>query len=330
MKIIYLFVICLLFLSNEVRRINCNSNTTCQKYKCNQLEEGTCIIKDDNGDIIIQRCVDQSQFCPFMKLSESSQVECVSRRGYHPRSFPGGICRSDDDCISGICVNSICLGKQLNEECKGHVECNYGLTCKKVSDTSYCQHQSKHGEVCDEDTDCVNTHGCNFGKCTPYLSLPDGSNINPNQRNLLPLCASGLYYDDKCVTMINIGENPNKCDDVQTCKYKLNDGNIVSIPEFCTCGKNSSGNKFCRLANGESDFVDYIENLKSMLQNIENCNTLERGVCMSSMRQSSELMQKFIISRVKALKYNELIEADDCVLNVFFPEIRGVNRLYNK
>jgi len=294
----------------------------CKKYFCSQLNEGTCIVtQEDTDQFTLQKCEDPNQFCPFMNLSNNNQVRCITRDGFHPRSFPGGDCTNDSECITGNCQLGICSGKRLNEECRDNMECYSGYYCQNNSKT--CQAQSKEGEMCEDDTDCINTHGCHYGKCIGYLSLPIGTQIDANQKNLLPLCQSGLHYGNRCESMTNNGKNPNQCDDTEPCKYKINDGSIVHIPEFCTCGKNPTGLKYCRLGNGESEWSDYLGYLKLLLKNTNNCHTLERGFCMFHLRESNEILQKFLIARAKALKYNELINADDCVLKIFFPDVNS-------
>jgi len=90
----------------------------CKKYVCSQLNEGTCIdSQEDSDQYALQKCDGPNQFCPFMNLSNNNQVQCISRDGYHPRSFPGGECTSDSECVAGNCQLGLCYGSRLNEEC---------------------------------------------------------------------------------------------------------------------------------------------------------------------------------------------------------------------
>lgn len=301
------------------------SAEVCKKYVCSKLEEENCIFNNEaEGIVELQKCKDELQFCPFMSSQE--EVKCTSREGFHPRSFPGGVCEDDSGCIAGSCIEGVCSSKQLGEQCKDNTECAYGLTCKKSGDLLICQTQLEEGEACENDFECKNTHGCSLGKCVPYLSLPVGASIDQNPRNALPVCKSGLYYKGKCSLLTNVGNNPIECSNDNPCKYKLDDDSQVEVPEFCTCGKNPLGVKICKLGNDNSEWTEFLNTLKTLLENTDNCNTLERGVCMSHLRQSGREIQEYIAARTKVLRYHELAGADDCVVNIFFPEIAKSQR----
>jgi hypothetical protein len=290
----------------------------CKKYTCGNLDPGICYFNNQDEDkVIVQNCIDPSEFCPFMNNS-SDQILCTSREGYHPRSFPGGNCEDTSECISGTCKDQICTGKAQGEVCKNPPDCLPGFACKKRNDNSLtCQPQSQDNEDCDNDFDCKNTSGCLDGKCVAYLSFPVGTKIG-RSKSVLPLCESGLDYQGKCEILTNLNLS---CSEDDPCKYKLSDGSVVEIKEFCQCGKNPAGARICRLGNGTPEFSSYLDELKSILADSSNCNTVERGVCMSHFRSHRDV-NKFLISRVKALKFHELYNSDECVINLFFPEIK--------
>lgn len=325
------------FLVTEVFYTRNVQTEECKKYVCvENLPDNTCIKDESENKVFIQRCLDDTKFCPFMS-NKDGIVECVSRTGYHPRSFPGGECNKDSTCISGSCMDGICKGFENNEECSHHKDCYYGNACRtSETGSKSCRAQSLEGETCIDDYDCINTHGCVGEKCVEYLSLPDGATIkksNGKSRNILPMCQSGFEYEEKCAQLINVGNNPIECNDNNTCKYQILGGAEVIIEEFCQCGKNPTGRKICRLGNGSKEFKDYINNLKILLAYSDNCNTLERGICSSHIKTNKSDIQKYMASSAKALRYNELAFADECVVATYFPEIaknyEKAFRIYN-
>ena len=303
----YFLVLCILFLLNEVSPV-------CKKYTCGNLEEGLCSSENiEENKIIIQKCANSSEFCPFMN-NVDNQISCASRDGYHPRSFPGGRCQKNSECVNGTCQDGICGGKGQSDECKNPTECNRGLSCKNSIAGKTCQAQSIENEDCEDDFDCINSHGCYNGKCIAYLSLPLGASSSKS-RNILSMCQSGLDYQGKCEILTNINFT---CSDEFPCRYKLSNGSEAEINEFCLCGKNPTGTKTCRLGNGAQEFTDYIEELKTILHDTSNCNTVERGLCMSHFSSSKDL-SRFLISRAKALRFHDLYNSDECVINLFSP-----------
>jgi hypothetical protein len=307
----YLIIVFILNILTEVI-------SKCRKYSCGNLDQGICYSNNaEENKVIIQSCEDSSEFCPFMNNS-SDQIACTNREGYHPRSYPGGRCDDNSECISGQCLDQICSGKAQGEACKYPTDCLPGLSCKKTNkEASTCQPQSQENEECETDFDCKNNSGCLDGKCVVYLSYPLGAKIG-RSKNLLPICESGLDYQGKCDILTNINY---LCSEDDPCKYKLSDGSEVEIKEFCLCGKNPTGSKICRLGNGTPEFSDYLDELRNILKDSSSCNTVERGVCMSHFRSRKDV-GKFLLSRVKALKFHELYNSDQCVIDLFFPEIK--------
>lgn len=106
-----------------------------------------------------------------------------------------------------------------------------------------------------------------------YYSLNDGS-YSPNEM----FCTSGFIFNNICQKGPNILDKkiPYRCsitdDSVELCNYTYPNGDIFSLD--CQCGVNSNGQGYCPLAQGDSEYVNYINSLKKLLNN--PCHTTAR------------------------------------------------------
>jgi len=307
-------------------------NEKCKKFVCTEdLSYETCLnLQDDT--IFMKKCNrDSEEICPIMKKSQG-ELKCEPRSDFkNQRSFPGGKCYLDAECIYGSCENNFCKGKNLGDACDGHNQCPYKSSCKLNQDTNskVCTPLSQEGGSCTDDFDCMNNLGCHMGKCINYLSLPLGTKIDNSIRNVFSLCDSGFAYKGVCDSLKNKYEGPTKCDsDNQSgCFYTNNNGEEIEIKELCLCGKNTQGIRFCALGNNSSAWGEYLDALKIVLSfNFENCNTLERTMCRNAIQNNKSEYEKFIISSITATRQHELNGADNCVLDIFFPMLNRSNR----
>lgn len=335
MKFILLKLFLILILTNAVfLRTIFQQNEKCKKFVCtDDLQDGTCLSFNQQEETInIKKCAQESEeFCPIMKRSQGD-IKCEQKSSFKTqKSFPGGKCVSDSDCIYGTCDNNFCKGKNLDEACEGHNQCPYKSSCKSNQDSNnkVCTALAAEGGACSDDFDCLNNLGCHTGKCFSYLSLPLGTQIDTSVRNVFPLCESGFAYNGVCESLKSKEDGPTKCDldnDVQ-CKYVKSNGEEIQTKDLCLCGKNPQGIRFCASGNNSSEWSNYLDSLRTVLSfNYEYCNTLERTVCRSAVENAKSEYEKYIFNLVNATKQHELIGADTCVLDVFFPMMNQKNR----
>jgi len=101
-------------------------------------------LKIDNANAVVnvQAC-GAEEHCPFMN-NTNTEVSCAGRQGGHAmKSFPGGPCQNDTNCISGACENQICTGKGIGESCKSETECLPGYSCKKMGILKHAPNNQK-------------------------------------------------------------------------------------------------------------------------------------------------------------------------------------------
>jgi hypothetical protein len=230
--------------------------------------------------------------------------------------------------MPGTCNEGTCSGVAEKEKCKSSSECYYGLACRKSDNPEdkdkFCLPQKKQGDKCEKDEECENTHGCYFGKCTPYLTLKDGTSVEFSPAKPLSFCESGFENDNKCVRLTLVNKD-SECSDDNPCKYTTQDGQTVTIPEHCECGYNPVGKKFCKIGNGDKEYIKYVKDIKNLIADSTNCNTLERGrPCNHNRKLPSKpfsfLNGNYTNSHILAENYHRLQSSDKCVLKVAFPE----------
>ena len=163
-------------------------------------------------------------------------------------SYPGQPCVGDNSCFTGVCTGGKCPGANVNETCSANSQCLLGLYCAQGTDRK-CQPQREALGVCVNDEECVNSHGCQNGVCTPYFSLKDGVTVVGNPK--WSLCASGqVDTANVCRTRTNAVAVTTPC--TAPCSYvNVADNSTAVEPNSCLCANNASGNKYCQLANGK-------------------------------------------------------------------------------
>ena len=328
-KLYLLFTIC--FVNLVYPLSNNQQNQTCKKYLCSDdLFDNQCLNYNSREEIVnVKKCINPEEFCPFM-IKSNDPITCKSKQVFKStHSFPGGKCKEDKDCIYGTCETNLCRGKDLGDACDGHNQCPLKSSCRTSNDeTKTCVSLSNEGEVCTDDYDCLNNLGCNQGICTKYLSLALGASIDTSARNTFPLCESGFAYNGVCESFKTVGGEAIQCNlEENFCKYTNSAGEEVQVKESCLCGKNSQGFRYCTLGNDSSEWVNYLKSLKKILSfNFDNCNTLERTLCPSTIKNSKQDYDEFVMNSIYALKKHETIGAENCVIDIFFPLLSENNR----
>jgi hypothetical protein len=322
---ILIFYLCTFFSYSATEKV-------CPRFSCGSLPSGDCSLrkKDETtqfSSFTLQTCPSNNQQCPFYNLDdpERDTLKCEEKDSVLIRLYPGGPCESETDCLEGQCNDGVCAGIAEKEKCSKNSECYYGFACRKgdtpEDNTKYCLPQRKEGEACVEDEECLNSHGCFNGKCIPYFSLADGTLLE--SQNSPILCQSGYKHDDLCarLTLVN---GKDACDKSRPCTYD-NNGKTITIEDNCQCGYNPSGKTFCKIGSGDKEYLKFIQDFKNLLSDTTSCNTLERtGICNHNKKLGNKhlifLNGNFTNSKVLAENAHELVEADECVIKVAFPE----------
>lgn len=328
-----LFILIIFLILNLIFTNIIQNQKTCKKFVCSDdLSIGTCLSYNFEEEIInLRKCTNQNEVCPILKQG-NGEYKCMSKETFkHQKVFPGGKCLMDEECIYGACQSGFCKGKELDETCEGHNQCPYKSSCRTNGDTGnkVCTALSSDGGSCTDDFDCLNNLGCHMGSCIPYLSLPTGTEVNNSIRNAFPLCESGFAYNGKCDSLKSKNEGINQCsiENNQYCNYITSTGEEIEIKDACLCGKNPQALTFCALGNNSSEWVEYLGSLRQILSfNFDYCNTLERTLCKFSIDSYKKQYERFIINSINATKHHELIGADTCIIDIFYPMLNEDNR----
>ena len=145
---------------------------------------------------------------------------------------------------------------------------------------------------CKNDKDCIFESGCLRGKCVPYFSLLDLSNVTNEYETDLEVrrfCKSYYAYNGICQTLTNIYS-----DDNSKCKYRSRYNEIFEFEAEC----GFDGNKYCKEYSGR--VADkYITMLKIMFINNTNCNNTNDTRLNLCEKDRNEKDDKSVIERVR-------------------------------
>jgi hypothetical protein len=315
-------------------------NAECEKITCSANQSGdTCVMPNSSG-YSINTC-QSTQFCPFgARVKDGESKQCKNKMAVI-KQYPGGDCTSSSDCFGGSkasCSNGICTISLINNQCEDHSECPFGKVCRLAYSSSAkktCEEPRNEGDKCESDEECLLTHGCLFNKsynekrCTAYFSLSDGEE-EPEKAGTYSFCKSGGAYMGKCISIkINQPGHTKECTNGSECVYTNMAGGQITIPEFCECGYNSGGLKYCKYGYGDSLYQTYIKNTKEYLKSAQKfCNTGERnGICNRDRKSREKLPKDYQYqinnttnSIITSKNYHLLYKVDDCVIPTVFPD----------
>ena len=224
-SIIFLFFIKLII--SEI----CNYSFTCDLNENNDF----CAIKkrtDSNSvfEISVKKCSlmpcnIQNTLLGELEKNTTCQ-KTLDDNIYKNPSYPGGVCTSDINCLSGICNNkNVCVDSEIGEECYNHENCPLNTACIERK----CRKYLEDGEKCNDSYECQFDSFCNRhnNTCQKLFSVENGENINdytlPEER-IENICKSGGYIIEKdekgkiikkCENLTNIDYD---CTDV--CQYR--------------------------------------------------------------------------------------------------------------
>jgi len=313
----------------------------CRSYSCSNLPNDLCLnltFNEDTNAIQAKGCADPNKFCPAYEISSQTEVKCKDKKQIKILQYPGGPCKSKDDCMNNFdCKQEKCHARDENEKCERHDECLFGYACYKnsteIPDNTCQKLRPLNSEGCKSEFECQISQGCFNGKCTDYFSLQDGTNLGSNKNeNTLSFCLSGHDRHGVCDSLKNIDNKEMisdelvKCDELNPCRYFSINGTITES-NLCKCGKTSDGSRYCPIYGGNKYYKSAISKIKEIISNNRTeCNTVERdGVCNFYKFTSSNDVSigTYETFKTKISSFNEFAKSDECIQKVFYP-------LYNK
>lgn len=290
----------------------------CPKYTCESFTDGKTCSRvtpvNTNGvldryDISVELC-GGTKFCntpAFGSWSNTTQsTYSCAEKNYLPL-VDREKCSSNSDCASNQCLSGRCTGLPLNAPCSTSSQCQVSLMCD--SNLKQCLPQKEVNSICAYDEECVNRAGCYQGKCVEYWNLTDGTNIT-DSATAEWYCEGGFSYDGKCASFYNLDSLPYTCTD--TCNYQIAENNQrIQAPQFCSCGYNSDGLKYCQLGSNSTVWMKYKELSRNVLK--QTCQVTKKFTC------SNEINYMDIINRqnyYNAFKGKYQL-GDQCLISYF-------------
>lgn len=321
-------------------------SVSCPQYKCKQESQdftsSTCgIYEEDNNIYYLDPC--NSGYTCQEGQTPTANFTCQATIDY---KYPGEICYSNSDCITGICNNRVCLGRSKEDDCKEDSDCEAGLFCLH---NLICYPLLPAGSKCTKNTECVYTNYCDIpedsttGTCTSYFSKKSGT--------IVPKCLNP-YFDYQCETGYCItqtdsetGKTISLCSEYYILK---NDPTIPctsnadcigedaksssTITTECTCGYNPSGNAYCQLLPGNTPYSNYLTLLKSWYESglYSNCNTARRGslACMSTYWNWDDYISLAYYKSL-TISWPRIQEASDCILDTLEQDYKKAKIIYD-
>ena len=301
----------------------------CQKVICSPLSDPEICISPLNDTSTFQLC-SSNKTCSPPSEDPIDLVKCEEKKNNPLKKYSNLSCSNNNECYSNKCINNLCEGIKENEICNFTNECIYGKVCRfnNENDTDKtCQNPKKENEKCENEKECENEYGCLNNKCTKYFSLKNGESENFNLNEFFSFCESGYSDENGVCKNLTLNEKKIECDDnINTCEYYDNNGNIFKVPENCLCGYNNLGKQYCLLGSGNENYTKFIRELKKYHFNNSNCHLDERSYkgCLKDLEEnkSEKINQiKYLINlKYWAKENNKLYNIPECVLKIELPE----------
>jgi len=332
----------------------------CDLYTCDDpdivVEAGTCAyLYPDESTWYLSAC-DAGYECGPTNVPSNFTCQRQSPVVIEP-AYPGEPCNYDSDCQYSVkykygCVKGVCTGQLQGGLCVDSSECEPGLYCYSAS----CTQLSAAKQSCTQDTDCVQTCGCDIlpnalkGTCIPYFSLQANSTISacpgpvppyttilslPTGNNVNYLCESGSCITSED-TQVSTCVNPLTSATAIPVNCTNNDGvclagNALGVAGKCAgCGMNPTGSSFCPLFSGDGVFPDFVAQTASWFSSKypQTCNTHRRLDCMATVWSLSSY-QKWLYYSLATWYYPKLATADDCTVQVLLPDFYPLYKQFN-
>lgn len=187
-----------------------------------------------------------------------------------PLKLDGEKCSAPEECYSGNCKDSVCVGKDENVSCAQTEECKKDLYCS-FDLNKVCKKYKKEGEPCSVGNECDFGLDCGSStyqeakKCVKMYSLKNGD-YSDNKN----LCETGYFYgtlaDSKCSSTSNVEKEGEVCEADTDCKIKIKTGETeVEGNGKCTCSKIDL-KSYCEYTTTNTKFQDYLTKAKSYFQ----------------------------------------------------------------
>jgi len=310
----FIFLLVIYFTINEIKGGKC-SIKRCASINKVSLPSSQCVWGHTQNEVAFydfqpSNCR-SNEFCNFFEESIKN-YSCIlkpKKKALHDEP-----CLNNSDCYSDICYDNYCLGKAWNTPCDSHEECKSRYYCGLNHATSLttikkCLPQLGDKKMCSDDNECENDKGCfklegsQFGICTKYLSLPDGTILKPEQSLF---CSSSFVYNEKCISS-RLVSNEECQSEKDTCQYSysLND-TLMNFTRKCECSDSYSEKKFCPMATTDNLYKDYLRQLKVYYECVSfRKHTLTRH----------NLDLNLNILKYKTYHFPKLKDADKCYLN---------------
>ena len=150
-----------------------------------------------------------------IETSTGRQMACYEGRECSPLLGATSFCSRDQECLSGICTNGLCVeskSKDVGAQCFTDTECKAGLSCNQ----GVCATKLSTGSICHRDENCADglICGVNISNSSQKVCMAPGSKVNRGddcQRDVECGTHSGTgnqmvcYEDDKCYTKVGTG-----------------------------------------------------------------------------------------------------------------------------
>jgi hypothetical protein len=258
---------------------------------------------------------------------------------YNYPSYPGGVCSSDINCLSGICIEKnnkySCQDSPVGGECYNHNNCPLNTACINGK----CQQYLGEGQKCNDSYQCQFDSFCNRHNgnktCTKLFTIKNGENIADyvdEEERFENLCVDGGYITEEkngkitkiCEKLKNIDYD---CND--NCRYRKENGSIYESEDKCLCGYNKYRTKHCVLGNGEESYIEYLNMKKQFMSNktlTKFCHTLERDVdeiCFELINTDTSVsfrnyVKNYNNKKILALQHHRLQGSESCIKEVLF------------
>mmetsp|Transcript_4658 Transcript_4658/g.4552 ORF Transcript_4658/g.4552 Transcript_4658/m.4552 type:complete len:336 (-) Transcript_4658:24-1031(-) len=246
---------------------------------------------EGSNEFAIKTCP-KGDYCNFVQIQANqwNNVTCTVSPTPAPL-YPGNLCTSGSQCISGTCLQGKCKGTFLGNPCHDSSECAVGSYCYSVNLQFICVPLIPiDSDQCGTEYDCVPQAGCNAtrnnfpGTCVKYFSAPLGAIVPCPISGWNNLCQSGTCYnngiDDRgtCVQApVTLPTFPATCTTSSQCigyNSNLNQQFVGS----CQCGYNGDAQKYCSPFPGDEPGIKYIKQIAAIMTSdaMSLCQTTRR------------------------------------------------------
>jgi len=209
--------------------------------------------------------------------------------------YPGARLRGPNSCL-GKPVGEYCRGKNIDEPCTFHYECDVGLMCGQEKK---CAKASEEGQYCDEHSVCKSYLYCREDRCIKYGSIKN--HVNPG-RNNPDLCESRYIYRGVCAPapkldgLIFVDHAEDVCD------YDNGDAQPAK------CGFHKNGKAICK--PGEADVVSDWKNLLNYLNKKPECNPALSHLSMCDYAEH-QLGREYLRAAIAYWKLHNFVEIQE-------------------